>query len=193
MGAIRKRGVNWQVQIRRQGMSPVTRTFAKKSDATEWARFIESKADRNDLPPNTKILSALSLRELVERYLAEVVVYKKGAEVESIILNRFLREPMCARKLATISQTDFSSYRDRRLKEIRANSLSRQLSPLRNMFRIARQEWGIPVQNPLVGLRLESNDNKRERRLKPDELDRLLQATSKTRNPLTCSPELSSL
>ncbi|MEQ1944761.1 site-specific integrase [Mesorhizobium sp. VNQ89] len=183
MAAIRKRGDNWQVQIRRQGMSPLSKTFSRKSDALTWARSTEVKAQENELPPDRRILNSLTLSDLVERYLSEIVTTKKGVEVETIVLKRFLRESLCQRKLATIFQSDFASYRDRRLTEVTAKTVARQLAPISNMFRIARLEWGIPVHNPLAGLKLDSNGNRRERRLRDGEQERLLKAATTSRNP----------
>ncbi|WP_457938823.1 site-specific integrase [Mesorhizobium sp. 10J20-29] len=182
MATIRKRGTNWQVQIRRQNMPPVTRTFLKKSDATEWARFWETKADRNELPENTRNLNHISLGELVQRYLEEIVPTKKGAVNETIVLNAFMRDPICQKKLSVLATSDFAAYRDGRLETVAAKSVARWLSPLSNMFRIARVEWGLPLSNPLADLRLITTDRKRHRRLRTGELDRLLFAIKKSRN-----------
>jgi integrase len=182
MAAIRKRGCNWQVQIRRQNMPPVTRTFSKKSDATEWARFWESKADRNELPANTRILNEVSLGELVQRYLEEIVPTKKGAANETIVLKAFMRDPICSKKLSVLATSDFAAYRDKRLEAVTGKSLARWLSPLSNMFRIARFEWGLPLSNPLTDLRLVTTDRKRQRRLHEGELERLLLAVRRSRN-----------
>lgn len=38
MATIRKRNQKWHVQIRRKGMSSLTRSFAQRADALEWAR-----------------------------------------------------------------------------------------------------------------------------------------------------------
>jgi hypothetical protein len=120
MATIRKRGTKWQVQIRRHGFPSIARSFSKKSDAAEWARHWEAKADRNELPANTKILDSISLGDLVQRYRNEVVPKKRGAEIETIILNAFLRDPICRKKLSALTTADFAAYRDRRLGEIRS-------------------------------------------------------------------------
>ncbi|MER9842386.1 site-specific integrase [Mesorhizobium australicum] len=53
------------------------------------------------------------------------------------------------------------------------------------MFNIAKREWGIPLStNPLSDLRIRAPDNKRERRLRKGELERLISAAKKTRNCL---------
>jgi hypothetical protein len=57
MANIRKRGSKYQVQVRRKGFSPAIRSFHTKQDAQEWLRYMETKADRGDLPISTKELS----------------------------------------------------------------------------------------------------------------------------------------
>lgn len=185
MATIRKHRDKYQVQVRRKGFPAISRSFHKLSDAKEWARHMETQADRQELAPNRKELSRISLEELVRRYRDEVVVSKKGVEIETIILDAFSRHPICKKSLAELSAADFAAYRDERLKTITAKSLKRQLSPISNMFELARTEWNIPLKgNPLSDLALKANDNRRERRLRDGELERLLAAGKKTRNPL---------
>jgi hypothetical protein len=56
MATIRKRGAKWQVQIRRVGVRPLSRSFNVRKDAEAWARFMEVQADRRDLPDDQKAL-----------------------------------------------------------------------------------------------------------------------------------------
>jgi hypothetical protein len=37
----------WQVQIRRYGVKPETRTYPTKDEAKIWARLVESEIDRD--------------------------------------------------------------------------------------------------------------------------------------------------
>ena len=37
---------NWQAQVRRRGIKPVTKTFKTKLEASRWARLLESEIDR---------------------------------------------------------------------------------------------------------------------------------------------------
>lgn len=183
MSTIRKRGTKWQVQIRRRGFAPLTRTFAFKADALEWARDREVLADRHDLPPSAKALDAITLRDLVVRYRDEVVPDKRGALVETIVMNAFLRDSICSKRLSQLTTADFATYRDRRLAEVAGTTLRRQLAPLRNMFEIARMEWKVPLRrNPLDNLPLQTMNRKRHRRLREGEFDQLVAAATKTRN-----------
>lgn len=186
MASIRKHRDKYQVRIRRSGFPTITKSFLKLADAKEWATFQERQADRGELGPNRKELERIVLSDLVKRYRDEVVVTKKGAEIETVVLNAFLRHPICKKRLSELTTADFATYRDDRLKKITAKSLKRQLSPISNMFEVARTDWKIPLrQNPLSELSLKVNDNKRERRLRIGELERLMEAGKKSRNPYT--------
>ncbi|WP_027155330.1 site-specific integrase [Mesorhizobium sp. WSM2561] len=190
MATLRKRNGKWQVQVRRHGFPVQSRSFVSKADANEWARAIERQHDRQELGPDRKTLKTITLADLVTRYRDEVVPKKKGSAVETILLNRFLRYPICQKTLYDLSTADFAAYRDQRLTEpkyrsdkpVTPKSLKRELSPLSHMFRHALVEWEIPLRNPLDGLKLRVVDNKRERRLHSGELERLLEATTKGRN-----------
>jgi integrase len=53
------------------------------------------------------------------------------------------------------------------------------------VFEVARNEWGLPIrENPLSKLKFAGCDQRRERRLRPGELDKLIQAASGCRNKL---------
>ena len=184
MASIRKRNGKWQVQVRRNEQPAISRSFTLRTDAQEWAREIERKADRGELNRDREVLEGISLGSLVERYRDTVSSGKKGHAIEVIVLNAFLRNPICSKPLSQISSVDFAKYRDKRLKEIRPASLKRQLSPIHNMFEVARDEWGIPItENPLDRVKLKATDNRRERRLKDGELERIIEACRSTRNP----------
>ncbi|WP_245431456.1 site-specific integrase [Mesorhizobium atlanticum] len=144
---------------------------------------METQADRQELAPSRKELKGITLGDLVRRYRTEIVASKKGADIETIVLDAFLRHPICRKSLVDLGTSDFASYRDERLKTIAATSLKRQLAPVNNMFELARTEWKIPLKNPLVDLALKTNDNRRERRLREGEMGRLVEAGKKTRNP----------
>ena len=103
MATIRKRGAKYEVQVRRTGFPPVTKSFHKLSDAREWAGLIETQADRQELSPDRKVLSLITLADLVSRYRDTVLPNNKGGHVETIMLNAFLRHPICKKNLADLS------------------------------------------------------------------------------------------
>jgi hypothetical protein len=166
MATIRRRNSKYQVQVRRVGQSSATKSFHTKRDAQLWARLMELRADRRDLPPDPKVLEQTTLGQLVERYRDTISPRKKTSATEQIVLNSFLRHPLCRKSLAQLLPSDFVAYRDERLCQIKPSSLKRALVPIKHMFEVAREEWGYPINsNPLSKLKIAGADPRRERRL----------------------------
>jgi integrase len=185
MASIRKRGDKWQVQVRRKGYAALSRSFHVRKDAEIWARQTEAQADRGDLPAHPAALRYITLAKLVERYRDTVSPRKRTHEAECLFLKCLLRHPICQRSIADLSTEQFAAYRDERLKAIKPASLKRELAPIRNLFEIARNEWGLPIrENPLSKLKLTGCDQRRERRLRPGEWGTLLAAAGACRNRL---------
>jgi integrase len=194
MASIRKRNGKFQVQVRRQGQRPATKSFNVRKDAELWARQQELAADRLELTHDISSIKTMTVGHLVDRYLKEVTPLKKSASAERYVLSAFRTKPICSKRLTDIRQADFAEYRDQRLTSIKPASLRRELNPIQNMFEIARDEWGLPIkENPLSKLKLKAIDNKRERRLREGELERLLEAGSRMRNPLILNVALFAL
>jgi integrase len=185
MATIRKRGDKYQVQVRRRGVCSATKSFHTFQDAKAWARHMEVQADRHDLPPDTKVLQQITVGELVRRYRDTVTPHKRGQFFERAVLKNFLLHPICRRKLSHPLVPHFAAYRDERLTEVKPATLKRQLGPIHHMFEIARDEWGLPIrENPVGKLKFTGADQRRERRLRPGELDKLMHAAQACRNAL---------
>lgn len=185
MASIRKLRDKYQVQIRHLGMRPISRSFLQRKDAEQWARQMELLADRHELPDDPSALKRVTLGELVERYRDSITVRKRRAHVERVELDAFLRAPICSKPLSELSTADFAAYRDERLASVKPTTVKRQLGPIRHLFKIARDEWNIPIrQNPLDRLQLDAPDQRRNRRLKGGELERIVEASRRSRNKL---------
>ena len=78
MATIIKRGEKYLVQIRRKGMPTTCRSFHAKVDAEQWARHMEIKADRGDLPTPVKVLAGYRVRDIIERYRDEITIQKQN-------------------------------------------------------------------------------------------------------------------
>lgn len=186
MATLRKRGDKWQVQVRRQGCPAVSRSFIRKADAEAWARQAEAEADRTGLPVDPKILRQTTLRELIERYRDSVVVTKRGRDIETIILNAVLRQPFVELALSSITPATFGTYRDARLKAVKAATICRELGVLQHMYEVAIKDWSFPLAaNPLKAVRKPTLAKGRERRLEgPCELAALIDESANCRNKL---------
>ena len=94
MATVRKRRDKWQVQIRRAGARPISKSFTVKKDALAWARQAEVQADRAELPADPKILHRETLGELVQRYNSQLQTTVLQYDcVRAIALSHHMRRP----------------------------------------------------------------------------------------------------
>lgn len=186
MATFRFRADRWQVQIRRKGSPPVTKTFILKRDAEAWARQTEACLERGDIPAEIRSSSERrTLAEIVIRYRDTISIRKKGHDVERIVLNAFLRDPIAALWADALTQGDFAEYRDRRLLTVCSNTLRREFSTLHHMLEVARSEWSLSLRaNPLHKLRVGRSSPHRERRLQSGEECRLMASADQCRSKM---------
>lgn len=187
MATISKRGNRWFAQVRRKGYPAVYKTFGSKSDAMVWTRVQEAQIDRAEVGP-TKLPRSLTLKGILERYLAEITPQKRSAESERLRLMKLMRHPVCSLPLSDVSSSAIASFRDERIKVAAAGTVCRELSLIHHALEVARREWGfrIPV-NPVQSVTKPRLQNARNRRLRGGELERLQSALAQTRNPLVGS------
>jgi len=188
MASIRKRGNKYQVQVRREGCKPMVKSFLKRSDALEWSKLMEVKADRRDLPTSVKSLDRISVADIIERYIVEVCIHKKSYLTESCTLKAFTKTKTAKIKLSYLSSSDFYKYRDERIKNVKPSSINRELCVIKNAFNIAIHKWGIPLNsNPLEHIKSLKVNDARNRRLRDEELELLEKAAFQTHNPYIMS------
>lgn len=184
MASIRRRNGKWQVQVRRHGLNPQSKTFHNRSDALQWARETEVEADRGNLNQTFRTHAVPSLFKAIDRYLNEVTPRKKSADAERYVLRAFQRQKMCQKPINEVRTADFVGYRESRLSSVSPSGLRRELNSIRHVFETARNEWGIPLgENPISRLRIVGADQSRTRRLIGDEKARLLNSAAGQRNP----------
>ena len=181
MASIIKRGpFQYQVQIRRKGYPTQQRTFETKRDAEAWATAIESEMHRGVFIDRTEA-ERTTFAEALERYAREITVDKRGWETELHRINALKKHPLAARSMASLRAVDFANYRDERLKECSPATVKRELVIISHVFSTARQDWSLPVDNPIASIRKPTVGQHRERRLTEDELSRLIDAAQESK------------
>ena len=176
VATIRRRNGQWQVQVRRQGFDPVSKTFQAHQDASGWARQVEAEMDRNVFVPR-KAAESVTVKTLTDRYLKEVAPTKRSCRAmryDLLALGRHFRH----RTLATLAAADVAEFRDRRLAAGCAGAtVSKQLNVLARVIDTAGREWGIQVPTNAARLVARPNPGQgRSRRLTPGEETALLEA-----------------
>lgn len=176
MATIRKWGNRWQVQVRRRGLSPLSKSFITKTDAEQWARHIETQVDRRALPADARELDKITFNELIQRYIREVLPKKRAGHVEEGLLKIVLKRcpDMLMLPLSSITAAHFTRYRETRLKTVKPATVCRELGLIQHAYDIAAREWALPIaENPVKKVAKPKINNRRERRLSAEELKAL--------------------
>jgi integrase len=171
MSTIRRRTDSYEVQIRRAGHS-ITKTFKTRDDAQRWSRMEERRIDLGDALP----AEAPSLSSIIERYGVEVAPHQRREENCVRLLAVMLREPWMKLPAHTTPAAKLAHYRDRRLADCATETVRREMGLFQTILRYARREWSIPVSEPLLQVRKPPAGRHRDRRLDPEETQRLIAA-----------------
>lgn len=183
MATIRKLRGRWQAQVRRRGMAPRAKNFDQKAVSEKWARSLESKLDRCGMLPDTRVAETTTLRSILERYMTEISPRKRSAHTEISRIKALLRRPLCHRTLALLSTSDLATYRDERLRSVSPSTVIRELNTISHAIDTAMRDWDVYLhRNPCKLVRRPSLPRGRNRRLRDDEEQRLLDAADSGRN-----------
>lgn len=173
MATFRCRNGKWQARITRKGQIPVSKTFFKKCDAKRWARAVEAEMDRGFFS-NPQLAEKTIFKDLIERYMREVMPTLRGAHADFYRLRALSNSPISKLSIASLTPSKIAEYRDKRLKEIKPNTLIRELAYISSIINQARREWGFNINNPVTLVRKPKVPAGRTRILSNDEKIRLL-------------------
>lgn len=152
MATYQKRGRSWRAIVRKNGAT-TTATFDTKAEAVEWATITEAKILAGEEPKQAARLAAVegvSFAKLAQRYADEISVHKKGRRWEQCKLPTFGRDYELFRKpAASITGPDMAKWRDDRLKQVKPDTVRRELIMISSVFTQAIKEWNLGIEvNP---------------------------------------------
>ncbi|MDM7975405.1 MULTISPECIES: tyrosine-type recombinase/integrase [Thalassospira] len=185
MASITKRGpAQWQAKVRRTGFPARSKTFETFEAAKAWADVLEGKISGDEYVDKSRE-KALTLRDLIERYLLEVTPKKASAHTERPLLNKWLAEPFADWSLVSVQPSDFVEWRERRhnIDKAAPTTINNAMNTLSNAFKIARAEWGWNIDNPLSGIRRIEQNEPRWVELTSEDEQKLLEECSLPRHP----------
>ncbi|QBQ55535.1 site-specific integrase [Nitrosococcus wardiae] len=184
MATIRKRGNNWQVQIRVKGHKPVNKSFSDKKIALAWLKKTESEIERGVFQDITEAQQT-TFAEILDRYANEVLPSKKGYYRELSRIEH-LKTHLGNYSLSGLTPSVISQYRDHRLKTVANQTAKHDLSMISRVINHTIIDWGInlPHGNPIQRVRLPKLPAGRTRRLLPCEEQKLIEASSIDLKPI---------
>ncbi|MFC1154504.1 tyrosine-type recombinase/integrase [Pasteurella multocida] len=168
MATFNKQKSGWRVQIRKKGVYK-SATFRTKADAQAWALDIEQKIINGvftDIPD-------ITFSQLVDKYIKEVSVNKKGYRAEKLRLIRLMNMPISSVRLIDLQEHHFVQWRDERLSQVSAASVLREWNTLSHIITTAINEWKYLKENHLKNLKKPAIPPERNRRYSAEEIERL--------------------
>ena len=117
MATLRRRNNKWQIQIRIRNYGATSKTFINKKDALQWGREKEIELQRCAIKYRPQKFPIT--RKLIEKYINNISIKKRGYEFEKYCFNNFLRTSFSNLPVNQISTKHLSEYRDLRLKRLR--------------------------------------------------------------------------
>lgn len=164
------------------------KSFPTRREAEEWAAGIETDL-RRAVHDDRRVLDAVTLAELITRYIEEVSPVKLGSKQEIVRLKRWLTHPLALRPVSRCLAVDFASYIAQRRKDTSARggrvseqTIKHEIICISNVFETARKDWGYTtLQNPTKQISKPGGSIARETRI-GDKLDALLDELRKCRN-----------
>lgn len=173
MPTYRKRGKRWQAIVRVVGHDEEYRTFPTRAEAKGWGEDREDEIRRGVKAGVT----GKTVADAMDRYAADVAPTHKGERWETLRLGKLKRDTaLSSVRLDDLTGAHIASWRDRRLKDVKAASVRREWGLLRSVFEVARREWGWMASNPMAEVKRPEPPAHRDRRISDDEAQRIRSA-----------------
>lgn len=179
MATLRKRSNgHWQARVRKANQT-LTKTFINKADAEKWAKQVEVELDKGSFV-NHVLAERTTFKEVIERYVIEVLPTMRGGNADLIRLKALARRPIAKLNMVALTPQKLAQFRDERLKEIAPATVIRELAYVSSIINHARREWGINITNSVMMIKKPVGPQGRSRILDDVETARLLNALKPT-------------
>lgn len=179
MATLRKRSNgHWQARVRKANQT-LTKTFINKADAEKWAKQVEVELDKGSFV-NLALAERTTFKEVIERYIMEVLPTMRGGSADLIRLKALARRPIAKLNTVALTPQRLAQFRDERLKEVAPATVIRELAYVSSIINHARREWGINITNPVLMIKKPVGPQGRSRILDDVETTRLLHALKPT-------------
>lgn len=180
VASFEKRAGAWRVVVRR-GDVRESKTFPTKAQAQAWA--VERERELADVAAGG--VPRRTVREMMERYLAEVTPQKRGATFETGRLLSWLgrrlkngEESPAKLSFLDLQVADLTAevlgiWRDQRSRSVAPSTVLREMNLMGAVLTTARREWGWIKVSPMGDVRRPKSPQARTRRVSVSEADAL--------------------
>jgi integrase len=189
MASIQKRGSVYRARITREGKSTLSATFPTKAEALAWDSEIRAKIrlgiyqDEGEL----KLIRKSNFEEAANHYIKTHSIYKKSSYSEIGII-RILIKRWATLDVAELNKSLVIDLRDELLSLGRAGStVNHYFNAISKIYQMLVEEWGLPITNPIKGLKRVPCNKGRSVRVNQDIESLLLAGCQAIETPLLAS------
>jgi len=176
-----KKGITYQANVRcKQKNIDIYKSFNRLSDAREWAIKKENEITENEYQKKDNITF---FENALNDYMNKISINKAKLTYD--------REKTCSKSLlkffngfllCDISPKLICQYRDKRLIDVSPYSVRLELTLLKQIYKIAQNEWGIIIDNPVNMVKFPSVPHGRENFLDKIQIKLLLDECKNSTN-----------
>ena len=145
MATFSKRYNNWHARVRKNN-KVITKTFSLKKNAIRWAKEIELKIEKGIFEDISQA-NSISLKEILQEYLSQVTMEKKGWSAEKYKINKLCRHDIAKTKLARLTPLLILKFRDEINQHLNPSTVNKYTTLINVSIKYARQILGIYVPN----------------------------------------------
>ena len=184
MAYIRYRNGKYRLEISLNGKR-INKSFYKKSDAVKYSRQIELDIQQSRYVDFTKASRTTLKSMLVLRKDKKGIDKQLEYRIAKVLEHKTLVEL----PLTEITPSDLAQYKNSRLKHVKNATVNRELSCISTTFKMATNEFKIPIpDNPVKSFLKDVEVPEESRRLVDDEEQRLLNVMGRNRMSIWWKP-----
>lgn len=170
--------IGHQAIVRKKAGPNQSKVFTRRADAVVWASIVESEIERGEFIDRSEA-DRKTLHDALADYRDEVSIRKRGKKQELVRIAAWQKHKLAKIPLGKLKAKDFAKWRDEQVEAGRSPStINIGFSLISHLYKHARKEWGIPVQNPITDLWRPKKRKHRERRYREGEEVTLLRAAA---------------
>lgn len=173
MAYFRKLKGGWRAEVEIHGVRK-SKVHPTKAHAQAWAAVEEAaiiKGTSNEYPDKT-------LSDALKRYSDTVSTRKRSCRSEQLRFDAMQRDfpALCGKVLHKITPADIGEWRDARCKNVSDSSVVREACSLKNLWNVAREEWGWCGASPWTKAKMPKKAHARTRQTSSNEIYRLVRS-----------------
>ncbi|MBB1630252.1 integrase [Cupriavidus sp. UME77] len=177
MAHFTKSATGWRAQVKVKGVRD-SRMFDTKAEAQAWAAKRETEMRSIDAGMGSK---THTVGDVLDKYQKDVSPKKRGSRWELLRLELIGRKEVEGKPFRDIRLMDLkphhiTAWRDAREREVAGSSVSREMSLLSHALKVARDEWGLLLTDPMKTVSRPPDSPPRERRITDAEAGLIVQS-----------------